>query len=69
MPFSYTGIKRYKKGAPWDDGSSRMCTRCGVEGRRKRKTAKVIALLAHDTTDYVLPVGYCKEHTPEGLKQ
>jgi len=68
MAFRFKQVKRLKRGAKWDDGSPRFCTRCGMRsGRKRRKQAKFTALLAHKDSQYVLPVGYCKEHVPEEL--
>lgn len=61
MSYYFTYVKRYKRGAKWDDGKTRTCTRCRIE-RSRAKQATVTALLNYQGCKYVLPVGYCDEH-------
>jgi len=67
----YQSVKRYKRGATWGDGETRTCTVCRSEknhGERKRaKAATVVADSKNLQSGYILPVGYCEEHTPEEL--
>lgn len=64
MSFYWTRVQRYKRGAQWDDGSPRMCTRCGIE-RTRRQQAVMTALLRLEGNRFKVPVGYCNDHVPE----
>ena len=63
---TYAKVKRTKRGQSWPDGHLRYCTRCGVEGRARRRKAVVTALLVG--SKFKVPVGYCDQHTPEALR-
>ena len=68
MSYYYTHVKRYKRGAKWDDGSARLCTRCGYERRSRKRRAAVTAFLQYSGTRFKVPVGYCEEHMPSQLE-
>jgi hypothetical protein len=68
MSYRFIDVKRYKRGAKWPDGKPRYCTRCGAENRR-RKQATVTALMQYLGAKTKVPVGYCDEHTPEGINK
>lgn len=63
-------VKHRKRGATWEDGTTRTCTRCRIEknhgDRRQANAATTIGLWKDG--DYVVPFGYCPQHTPEELR-
>lgn len=66
MSFSYVNVKRFKRGASWDNGKPRLCTRCGIEQVR-RKRAVVVANLKYVGAKTKVPVAYCENHIPDGI--
>jgi hypothetical protein len=66
MSYTFTHVKRYKRGAKWDNGDTRTCTRCRIE-RSRAKQAVVTALMKYAGSQYKVPVAYCEDHTPEDL--
>lgn len=65
MSYYFTRVKRYKRGAKWEDGKTRTCTRCRRERSRARQ-ATVVALMKYSGSKYVVPVAYCDEHDVTG---
>jgi hypothetical protein len=66
----YTYVRRYKRGAYWDDGKTRTCTRCRIEKRhddRGRANQATVVAVLHDG-GYKVPVGYCDHHLPDELE-
>ena len=70
----FVQIKRQRKrGAYWEPGVPRMCTRCGVQvslGHQTRRRQAVVTAVLLDRTPtrtYKVPVAYCNEHIPEAL--
>ena len=68
MSYHFTHVKRYKRGAAWPDGNSRLCTRCGYEQRQRRRVAIITAFLKYTGSKTKVPVGYCEEHVPGELE-
>lgn len=66
MSYIFTHVKYHKRGATWDNGDTRTCTRCRIE-RSRAKQAIVTALMKYAGSQYKLPVAYCQEHLPQGL--
>lgn len=68
----YIYIKRFKRGATHDDGSTYTCITCRIEkklaGRGRANQATVTAIRVSDTGSR-LPVGYCDPHVPDELKE
>lgn len=64
--FKFVNVKRYKRGATWADGSTRLCTRCGTE-RRRRIQATTVANLTRTGSRFKVPVAYCDKHLPQEL--
>lgn len=67
MSFRYVNVKRYKRGANWPLGQTRICTRCQIERSRGRQ-AVVVAELRRSGSRFKLPVAYCEHHLPEDLQ-
>jgi hypothetical protein len=65
LSYYFTHVKRYKRGAKWESGETRTCTRCRIEKSRARQ-AKVTAFLKYSGTKFVVPVAYCEEHDVTG---
>ena len=69
-PRKFVYVKRFKRGAYWNDGDPRMCVRCAVEvsyGRRSQRRQAVVTAI-DVTGDSKFNVGYCDEHVPEELE-
>jgi len=69
MTFKIQNVKRYKRGATWENGETRTCTRCRADHDIKRaKAAVVVGNLKHTGSRFVTPVGYCEVHIPEEIR-
>lgn len=68
---TYTNVKRYKRGAYWDDGAPRYCIGCRIAGKKRRVQAEVVAISRPEgkpRSGRALPVSYCWMHWKEILK-
>lgn len=73
MNFKFQNVKRFKRGAKWGNGESRMCTRCNsdIEVTRSRQAVVTADLFNTRNTAskrIVVPVAYCQEDTPEEIQ-
>jgi len=66
MSYRLINVRRYKRGASWDNGEPRLCTRCGVNKTRKKR-AVVVADLKYGGTKFAIPVAYCENHIPDEI--
>jgi len=68
MSYSYTHVKRFKRGASWPDGETRLCTTCRNYKKwgdvKRVKRATVTAIMKYSGSKYKLPVSYCADHDP-----
>lgn len=62
---TFVTIQRFKHGAKWPNGDSRMCDRCNVE--RSRSNRAMMTAIEKTIGGHRMPVAYCNDHTPEGL--
>ncbi len=65
-------LKRYKRGAYHDDGSTMTCITCRIEKKlsdRGRANQAVVTMIKISPSGSRLFVGYCEEHTPEEIEK
>jgi hypothetical protein len=62
--FRLVEVKRYKRGAHWPEGEPRMCGRCAIEGRTRRRQAVLTAFLVRPPARFRMPVEWCSHHLP-----
>lgn len=66
MTHRFINVKRFKRGATWPDGTTRLCVRCGAEQRSRKNQASLVAIIKEGS--FKVPVAYCSNHIPEELQ-